>query len=294
MEFFFKKIKHSDFYINNIDGKHKLLLNNDGFDHFIFHVLSLLTYNISSTCLYCLNEDRYKKKMLEFLSLTNQTIASLFNVFFSIPLDECTKIFKMFKVVVCSRKGLYGADVNLILINYIKHKVIKTLNYLGIMYLKSSQRLYKYFIISMKNTKTASVAFVQSVNTPYVPQHWCAYFYDKTNNCLYFYNSLAQMSQINHLFLKYCRIYLNCYIKLNNYRQQGSSNLCGIYSIYFIVKMNENIENFSMFDKPIQMDPIMNELQLNFIYTKYTSSSPFQNFLDTFYCNFRDPKVLRN
>lgn len=238
-------------------------------------------------------------------------LANLINSFYQIPYPTAKRLLNCLKPFLFSQDGIYAYDLNALLNFKIDHskttgKILNDFTHLGIFYpfqddFTNLKTVIYDEILFLKNIHgIKKFSMILSVKTVEKPEHWTAYFFDIDKKIFFYYNSLANPKHINMNFFEFLsKKDLATEYYQNNKRQQQTNNLCGIYSVRFILLMAKlNLENkndiikffFDNFDYEGNLDSLLEEEQWNYAVIsnnneKHTSLYTNLNYLKRFNIN---------
>lgn len=190
-------------------------------------------------------------RMANFFLLSKKHLCIMFNVIFEIDLSHVQHIFSQVKVNIYPFVGTSGFDLNFFLYENIKSLKRHDVEYKGILYCHEKYKKLSPTYISLvhnilndfyvSNKTIFIIAFATGPSVLH-PEHWCMLFVDFGLKTLFFYNSLADHSQICvkffQIFNSHCQEKkLNFKFVFNQARQQNKNKLCGLFATDFAMSM---------------------------------------------------------
>lgn len=245
-----KKIKSSNEFKNEFPI---IVGNNINVDSISFNFCHIIYYchlvikNFSKhkpVCQFCKHKPKKSFNICSRIQTFKSQIKILICNFYSIPITLIQRIFSRFKPFVYTVDGTYGSDLIELILNYFRSQDFnQTRRFVGVLYADDSDEIVKNFAVEInylhQKENISDFLLIFSVKSQTSPQHWCGIFIDFDQQIFYFYNSLNKKTHLDdrlYKLLKQANPELK--FKTNSARQQYNNNLCGIFSLYFLTKMN--------------------------------------------------------
>ena len=204
-------LKQSSFY-KNFDKSHANLVehlfidqqNNSTLEGVEPYLIHLVHYQQVLASKYFNTLRRYKTRECQLCNGNLNTKEALVNInnnkqhiisFLSalgIPYSVVRNVFRCFNIVVNDENGMYGFDVNNLIVAYIDQYLYTSSDfvYIGILYACSD--LNKHYEYITKNFGSYNdIWIVRGSGTMHLPEHWSAVYISVKMKTLFYYNSLG-------------------------------------------------------------------------------------------------------